>query len=280
MTESTERFFHTGSVALNYAEWPGEGPRLLLIHGWGGAWQGWENVISSLVKRFTVTAVDLRGFGRSGRSTDRDSRDTWTDDVAALVQHIVPAEERLFVAGHSLGGWVTMCLPSRLPGRIAGTVMEDPFTGPASQIANRVSTTPVDHDQEADEMAALRSVDEAAAGIRERYPDFSEQVVGRLAYMRFMTDPELVRRRAKQPTPRTYEEEMRAVDCPALVLQANVDKGGIMSDAEAERVKSLIPACTVVKWDNVGHSMHLARPHDFVKLLERFVRDAAVASRS
>lgn len=269
MTQPIERFFHTGSVALNYAEWPGDGPRLLVVHGWGGAWQTWENIVPSLAKRFHLYGVDLRGFGRSGRTAPTDTRDAWVEDVAALVDHLVPPGQQIFVAGHSLGGWVSMCLPSKLPGRIAGIVMEDPFTGPGSQISSRVSTSADEHEREAEEIESLRSIAEAEELVRGRFPDFSEEVVKRLAFMRFNTDPGLVRRRGTQPPPRDYAEELRAVDCPALLLQANVDKGGIVPDSEAKRVSSLIPDCELVKWDNVGHSMHLARPHDFVRLLER-----------
>lgn len=275
MTEPTEHFFHTGSAALNYAEWSGGGPRLLLIHGWGGAWQTWENVADGLAKRFHLYAVDLRGFGRSGRTTESDTRETWINDLAALVDHIAPASEKILVAGHSLGGWVTLCLPSLRPGRIAGILMEDPFTGPGSQIASRSASAPDEHEREADELAALRSVDEAAKTIRLQHPDFSDHVIDRLGYMRFMTDPGLVRRRASQSPPRDYVEEMRSVDCQALLLQGNVDKGGIMPDGEAKRVATLIPDCQVVKWDNVGHSMHLARPHDFVRAAERFFKGVA-----
>ena len=66
----TERYVHTGKIALNVAEWDAslpESPVLVLVHGYGSNWNTWGRVVDKLAEEFKLFAVDLRGMGRSGR---------------------------------------------------------------------------------------------------------------------------------------------------------------------------------------------------------------------
>ena len=53
------------SVSINYHR-EGDGQPLVLLHGIGHHWQGWQPVIERLVDEFDVIACDSPGFGRSG----------------------------------------------------------------------------------------------------------------------------------------------------------------------------------------------------------------------
>jgi len=50
---------------LHYADFGGEGPTLVLVHGLGGSYSTWLAVGTSLARRGRVVAPDLPGFGRS-----------------------------------------------------------------------------------------------------------------------------------------------------------------------------------------------------------------------
>jgi hypothetical protein len=45
----------------------GEGPPLLLVHGWPQSWYAWRLVMPGLARDFSVVAVDQRGCGLSGK---------------------------------------------------------------------------------------------------------------------------------------------------------------------------------------------------------------------
>ena len=51
---------------VTYAE-AGAGPVLLLVHGMGGGYENWREVIEPLARRRTVVAPDLPGHGRHRR---------------------------------------------------------------------------------------------------------------------------------------------------------------------------------------------------------------------
>src|SRR5881227_2735484 len=53
-------------LALNYLV-EGRGPAVVLVHGLGGFAESWRHNVPSLAARATVYAVDLPGFGRSGK---------------------------------------------------------------------------------------------------------------------------------------------------------------------------------------------------------------------
>ncbi|MCC6792753.1 MAG: alpha/beta fold hydrolase, partial [Thermomicrobiales bacterium] len=56
-----------GQIALAVAEYPGDGPPLLLLHGIGSSGASWWPVIDSLAERFRLFVPDWRGHGASDR---------------------------------------------------------------------------------------------------------------------------------------------------------------------------------------------------------------------
>ena len=64
-----DRFTHhmidLDEVRLHYVR-GGEGPPLVLLHGWGSTWYMWRKVMNELAEHYTVIAPDLRGLGDSG----------------------------------------------------------------------------------------------------------------------------------------------------------------------------------------------------------------------
>ena len=91
-----------GGVRLHYVT-AGQGPAVVLLHGWPQTWYMWRNVIPGLATRCRVIAPDLRGLGDSSRPRDGYDKKTLAQDVWRLV-HDVLQEQRLFVAGHDWGG--------------------------------------------------------------------------------------------------------------------------------------------------------------------------------
>ena len=62
----TSRYVDTGELRL-HAVIGGEGPPLLLVHGWPQTWYAWRLLMPTLARDFQVVAVDQRGTGLTGR---------------------------------------------------------------------------------------------------------------------------------------------------------------------------------------------------------------------
>lgn len=101
-----ERMVDAGAVALNVAE-AGEGPLVVLLHGFPEFHGGWRHQIPALVDAgFRVVAPDQRGYGLS----DKPARvgDYRVEALAADVAGLIEAcgEQRAHVVGHDWGALV------------------------------------------------------------------------------------------------------------------------------------------------------------------------------
>jgi hypothetical protein len=79
----TSRYVDTGDVRL-YAVTGGDGPPLLLIHGWPQTWYAWRMAMPALARDFSVVAVDQRGIGLSDKPQDGYDTATLASDLVAL----------------------------------------------------------------------------------------------------------------------------------------------------------------------------------------------------
>jgi pimeloyl-ACP methyl ester carboxylesterase len=123
----TSRYIHTGDVRL-HAVIGGDGPPLLLIHGWPGSWYYWRLVMPTLARDFTVIAVDQRGIGLSDKPEEGYDTGTLADDLAGLMDAL--GHHQFAVAGVDTGMLIGYALAADHPGRVARlAVGEAPLPG-------------------------------------------------------------------------------------------------------------------------------------------------------
>ncbi|MEY3887060.1 MAG: hypothetical protein RL650_1152 [Pseudomonadota bacterium] len=104
----THEWANLGDVRLHYVT-GGEGPTIVLLHGWPQTWYMWRDVLPGLMQRYRVIAVDMRGLGDSSRpSTGYDTR-TVAQDIWRLMNDVL--DVRCFhVVAHDWGGPVAYAL--------------------------------------------------------------------------------------------------------------------------------------------------------------------------
>ena len=114
----TERVEHgyaeNGDVRIHYASY-GEGPLVVMIHGFPDFWYTWRDQMEGLGDEFRVVAIDLRGYNRSGQPSGVEQYDMslLVEDVAAVVRHL--GQDRATVVGHDWGGAVAWNVAFRRP---------------------------------------------------------------------------------------------------------------------------------------------------------------------
>jgi pimeloyl-ACP methyl ester carboxylesterase len=102
----------------------GEGPLIVLLHGFPDFWFGWRHQIPALAAAgFRVVAPDMRGYNLSAKPPGvRAYRlELLADDVAGLIRHLGVA--RAVVVGHDWGGVIAAYLATRWPEVVDGLVM-------------------------------------------------------------------------------------------------------------------------------------------------------------
>lgn len=106
-----------------------ERPPLLLIHGFGASTYHWRKNISGLCDDFEVWAIDLLGFGRSGKPDWQYGGELWRDQLYDFITQVIGRP--VVLAGNSLGGYSALCLASQRPDAAVGLILLNsagPFT--------------------------------------------------------------------------------------------------------------------------------------------------------
>src|SRR5215467_8496429 len=112
----TSRYVDTGELRQHVVT-GGEGPPLLLMHGWPQTWYAWRLVMPALARGFSVVAPDQRGTGLSGKPADGYDTGTLAADLVALMDAL--GYQRFAVAGHDTGMWKGYALAADHPDRVA-----------------------------------------------------------------------------------------------------------------------------------------------------------------
>jgi pimeloyl-ACP methyl ester carboxylesterase len=99
----------------------GQGPTLVLQHGWPQHWYAWHALIPELARRFRVICPDMRGFGWSDAPADGYDKEGLAEDLLAVCDAL--GVERFFLAGHDWGGYVAFVVAMRSPDRVERLVM-------------------------------------------------------------------------------------------------------------------------------------------------------------
>ena len=109
------RYVDAGDVRL-HAVIGGDGPPLLLVHGWPETWYAWRLVMPALAQDFTVIAVDQRGIGLSDKPAGGYDTGTLANDLVALMDAL--GHERFAVVGHDTGFAIGYALAADHPERV------------------------------------------------------------------------------------------------------------------------------------------------------------------
>lgn len=99
--EITNHTVRVKDIRLHYTR-AGDGPPLLLLHGWPHTSYGWREVQRRLADRFTVIAPDLRGVGFTSKPETGYDADNLADDFHELATSLDLG--RVGLAGHDWGG--------------------------------------------------------------------------------------------------------------------------------------------------------------------------------
>jgi pimeloyl-ACP methyl ester carboxylesterase len=115
-------FVTASGVRLNYLDWSGSGPALILVHGLGASAHYFDDIAPALTDRFRVVAYSRRGHGRSDAKEPYDI-DTLTEDLRCLMDDL--GIDKAHLAGHSMGGSEITTMAVRYPERVDRIVYLD-----------------------------------------------------------------------------------------------------------------------------------------------------------
>ena len=115
--EVEHRYADSDGVRIHYAL-AGEGPLVVMVHGFPDYWYSWRHQMDALKDRFRVAAIDQRGYNLSDQPKGVESyaMPLLAGDVAAVIA--AEGAEKAIVVGHDWGGAVAWNLAMARPGLV------------------------------------------------------------------------------------------------------------------------------------------------------------------
>ncbi|MEH2390146.1 MAG: alpha/beta hydrolase [Nostoc sp.] len=96
-------YITTNGVTLHYVT-QGEGPLMLMLHGFPEFWYSWRHQIPEFAQDFKVVALDLRGYNDSDKPTEQSAyvMDEFIQDVEGVIKAL--GYQKCVLVGHDWGG--------------------------------------------------------------------------------------------------------------------------------------------------------------------------------
>jgi 2-hydroxymuconate-semialdehyde hydrolase len=269
----TEESFEFEGVHVAYCR-AGRGVPLLLLHGSGpGASSigNWRAVLEPLAERHEVFAMDLIGFGKSGRKPREPYFDygLWVRQARSMLGRI--PGKRVGVIGHSLSGSIALTLAAQEP-RV-GAVMTTGTMGVAyepNDATRRTWSCPRDREQL---VRALSGLIHDTSRLDEAYLRAREQVIFAPGYAdyfdaMFKGDPQQYVNAAILP-PAILER----IACPVLMLHGRED--GAFPPACSIELARQLPGADLMLVGHCSHSIAFERTDTFLALAADFFERAS-----
>jgi pimeloyl-ACP methyl ester carboxylesterase len=115
-------FVKSNGIRLNYLDWGGSGPTLILIHGYTDNPHAFDDLAPAFIDRFRVIAYARRGHGLSDVAEPYDTA-TLTEDLRGLMEALGIAKAHL--AGWSMGGNEITAMAGKHPEMVGRIVYLD-----------------------------------------------------------------------------------------------------------------------------------------------------------
>ena len=275
-----EKTFKASNCNLNFFEHNiGAQETILFIHGWTAGWEVWMNDIEKYGAKYNIYAVDLPGHNKSGKL----KKYTLNNYFDPIYEFFSSLNKELILVGHSLGASLSFLIATKSQ-NISKLVLEDPpwYSETRGEINTDVSNDEFVKSQikryeiqrnffinqkktwrtSIDALRALREFD------HESYKKYPERVAIR-AIWAFHNDVNIW----NVEDDWAWEDAVnlsKQVNAKTLLIGGNTNKGSLMTESIAEKVKMNINDCQLEYIDS-GHNIRLERPDEYYKLLDKFI---------
>ncbi len=244
---------------LYYKDW-GEGAPVVLVHGWPLSADMWERQAPFLAENgLRVIAYDRRGFGRSDQPFDGYDYDTFSGDLAAIIDTLDLKDATL--VGFSMGGGeVARYLGKHGSARVARAALISAVTPFLLNTDDNPDGVPL---EVFNGMHAGIQKDRAqffidfapsfyGAGLIDK--KVSQGVLDWFFNVAMLASPKATLDCVRAFSETDFREDLKGLTIPLLVIHGTTDKT-VPIEHSARRIKALVPSATVMEYDGEAHGL-------------------------
>ncbi|HEY0970951.1 MAG TPA: 2-succinyl-6-hydroxy-2,4-cyclohexadiene-1-carboxylate synthase [Gemmatimonadales bacterium] len=251
----------------------GDGPPLLMLHGFTGSAETWAPFVATLGARHSIVAPDLTGHARSDAPADaaRYAMGPCVRDLVALLDAL--GIGRCSVLGYSMGGRVALSLALAAPERVSALVLESASPGiadPAERAARAMADAALADDIERDGVATFaerwarlpmwasqeRMTEEARERLRaQRLSHAARGLANSL-------------RGAGQGSAPAVHDHLSALRVPTLLVAGALDA---KYERIAREMRQCIPYAELRIIEDAGHAVHIEAPAELARVVGEFL---------
>jgi 2-succinyl-6-hydroxy-2,4-cyclohexadiene-1-carboxylate synthase len=254
-----------GGVVLN-VDVAGQGPPVVLLHGFTGSARSWGGLVEVLSPEFTTLAMDIVGHGLSDspESLEHYRMPQVVDDLVQLLH--VAGYERAAWLGYSMGGRTALQVAARRPEAVSALVVESGSPGlpTAGERESRVAS---------DEELAQRLERDGV----EPFIDYWQSIPLFASQAALPRDVWNAQRAAR------LRNSVQGLASSLRGMGTGSQEAGSLDIRYAEiaaQMAHVLPDATMQVIENAGHAAHLEQPDRFNALVLDFLRRVHTLSAS
>lgn len=272
MTRWSAGSVQTNGISMHYyrsgKDESGNKPPLVLAHGLTDNGLCWKPIARALAETYDCIMPDARGHGFSSAPEDGYTNAKHAADYAGLIEAL--GLDRPAILGHSMGGGTATQLAADYPQLVRGALLEDPPWRPQSHPRGGPESAARAEEWRKDVLAnnQLTVIDLLKKGRDDRaaWPD--AEFDGWSAAKQ-QVDPKAVDYARVSSAP--WWELAPKIECPTLLIIADVEQGAIVDQATAEAVKALNSKIEVAHIPGAGHNIRREQAEQYLRVVQRFL---------
>lgn len=235
-----------------------------MLHGWLGSWGVWQETMTYLGQYYRFYAIDLWGFGESGKKIETFTVNDYVNLVDQFMERL--GIECAPVVGHSMGGTVSLSVAVCFPERVRQVVViGSPVVGSSLALMLKLAGIRPIAWIVYNAMWALKLGIRLAAPIitsDRRWPNMMDQDLSRTTLESFLTSIASLRKTDLRPV-------LSKITIPVMGMYG--DRDVIVDPKQWQPLLDGIRHTRVERFQRAGHFIMLDEPSRFMQVLKNFL---------
>ena len=251
---------------INYID-EGQGPLLVLLHGWGSNIDLFSGVIGFTKKKYHVVAMDMPGFGKSDEPSEPMDVSDYVNFVLEFVKALYPDEKEVIFLGHSMGGRIII----RMAAGLYDKELKAGFTIPKVILTDAAGVLPVKTKAQKKRSKRYRFYKNVLTktGLAKAFPSTLDKLQKKFGSADYAAASPVMRQSLVKVVNEDLVPYMKSVTMPALLIWGDKDTATPLSDGQL--MEKEMPQAGLAVINDVGHYSFLENPYLYNKILGSFL---------